>query len=102
MDLVRCSELVAQYTEVQSAKRIDRPEFTIAADNVDLVNTSLLVSKLERLSRDLHFVTSLQKRSIRFSQSIYDKFCDLQEIDISSTQQIKKHIAPFTYRSHRG
>jgi DNA invertase Pin-like site-specific DNA recombinase len=68
-------ELVAQYMEIESGKRIDRPEFTKAADYAELANAVLLVAKLDRLSRDLHFVTSLQKRGIRF------KLCDLPEID---------------------
>jgi DNA invertase Pin-like site-specific DNA recombinase len=68
-------ELVAEYMEVESGKRIDRLEFTKAADYAELANATLLVAKLDRLSRDLHFVTSLQKRGIRF------KLCDLPEID---------------------
>jgi len=68
-------ELVAEYMEVESGKRPDRPEFTKAADYAELSNAILLVAKLDRLSRDLHFVTSLQKRGIRF------KLCDLPEID---------------------
>ncbi|WP_232788108.1 recombinase family protein [Paraglaciecola sp. MB-3u-78] len=68
-------ELVAEYMEVESGKRPDRPEFTKAADYAELANATLLVAKLDRLSRDLHFVTSLQKRGIRF------KLCDLPEID---------------------
>lgn len=47
----------------------------LAADYAELSNAVLLVAKLDRLSRDLHFVTSLQKRGIRF------KLCDLPEID---------------------
>ena len=68
-------ELVTEYMEVESGKRTDRPEFTKAADYAELANAVLLVAKLDRLSRDLHFVTSLQKRGIRF------KLCDLPEID---------------------
>jgi DNA invertase Pin-like site-specific DNA recombinase len=67
--------LVAEYMEVESGKRPDRPEFTKAADYAELSNATLLVAKLDRLSRDLHFVTSLQKRGIKF------KLCDLPEID---------------------
>ena len=68
-------ELVAEFMEVESGKRPDRPEFTKAADYAELSNATLLVAKLDRLSRDLHFVTSLQKRGIKF------KLCDLPEID---------------------
>jgi len=67
--------LVAEFMEVESGKRPDRPEFTKAADYAELSNATLLVAKLDRLSRDLHFVTSLQKRGIKF------KLCDLPEID---------------------
>jgi len=68
-------ELVAEFKEVESGKRTDRPEFIKASDYAELSNAILLVAKLDRLSRDLHFVTSLQKRGIKF------KLCDLPEID---------------------
>lgn len=68
-------EIVASLTEIESGKRADRPEFSKAADYSELANAVLLVAKLDRLSRDLHFITSLQKRGIRF------KLADLPEID---------------------
>ncbi|NIB45123.1 recombinase family protein [Pseudomaricurvus alkylphenolicus] len=68
-------EVLAEFIEVESGKRADRPEFTKAADYAELANATVLVAKLDRLSRDLHFITSLQKRGIRF------KLCDLPEID---------------------
>ena len=68
-------DLVSEFVEVESGKRSDRPEFTKAADYAELANATLLVAKLDRLSRDLHFITSLQKRGIRF------KLADLPEID---------------------
>ena len=68
-------EVIAEFVEVESGKRSDRPEFTKAADYAELANASVLVAKLDRLSRDLHFITSLQKRGIHF------KLCDLPEID---------------------
>lgn len=68
-------EVIDHYVEVESGKKADRPEFTKAADYAELANATVLVAKLDRLSRDLHFITSLQKRGIRF------KLCDLPEID---------------------
>jgi len=68
-------EVIADFVEVESGKRADRPEFTKAADYAELANATVLVAKLDRMSRDLHFITSLQKRGIRF------KLCDLPEID---------------------
>ena len=40
-------ELVADFTEVESGKRTDRPEFIKAADYAELSNSILLVAKLE-------------------------------------------------------
>jgi DNA invertase Pin-like site-specific DNA recombinase len=68
-------ELIAEFTETESGKKSDRPEFQKAADYAELANCTLLVAKLDRLSRDLHFVTSLQKRGIQF------KLADMPEID---------------------
>ena len=68
-------EIIAEFIEVESGKRSDRPEFSKAADYAELANGILLVAKLDRLSRDLHFITGLQKRGIKF------KLCDLPEVD---------------------
>lgn len=59
-------EVVAEYTEVESGKRDDRPELTKAIRHSSLVGGRLLVGKLDRLSRDLHFLTSLQKSRVDF------------------------------------
>ena len=59
-------EIVAEYTEVESGKRDDRPQLREAMKHADLVNGKILVGKLDRLSRDLHFITSLQKAHVDF------------------------------------
>lgn len=68
-------ELIAEFVEVESGKKDDRPEFIKAADYAELANATLLVAKLDRLSRDLHFITNLQKKGIPF------KLADMPEID---------------------
>lgn len=68
-------ELVAEYTEVESGKVADRPELAAAMRRADLVGGRLLVGKLDRLSRDLHFITSLQKSKVDFA------VCDLPGCD---------------------
>jgi DNA invertase Pin-like site-specific DNA recombinase len=59
-------EIVAEYTEIESGKRDDRPQLMAAMKHADLVGGKLLVGKLDRLSRDLHFITSLQKSRVDF------------------------------------
>jgi DNA invertase Pin-like site-specific DNA recombinase len=59
-------KLLDEFTEVESGKRDDRPELMRAIKICQLKNAKLVVSKLDRLSRDLHFITSLQKSGIKF------------------------------------
>lgn len=63
---VNGGELVGEFTEVESGKRDDRQELLAAMKHADLVGGCLLVGKLDRLSRDLHFITSLQKSKVDF------------------------------------
>ena len=60
-------ELVAEYTEVESGKADDRPELLAAMKKAELVGGKLLVGKLDRLKRSLHFITSLQAEWISSS-----------------------------------
>jgi len=59
-------EILAEFTEVESGKRDDRPELMKAMNHASLVGGRILVGKLDRLSRDLHFITSLQKSRVDF------------------------------------
>lgn len=68
-------EVLAEYTEIESGRKSDRPALGQAADYALLSNAALLVAKLDRLSRDLHFITGLQKRGIAF------RLCDFPEVN---------------------
>lgn len=59
-------KLLDEFTEVESGKKDDRPELARAIKICQLKNAKLLVSKLDRLSRDVHFITSLMKSDVRF------------------------------------
>ncbi len=59
-------EIVKDYREVESGKNDDRPQLIAAMQHANLIGGKLLVGKLDRLSRDLHFITSLQKSKVDF------------------------------------
>jgi DNA invertase Pin-like site-specific DNA recombinase len=59
--------LLAEFKEVESGKINDRPELTKALKHCKLTGATLLVAKLDRLSRDIHFITSLEKGGVDFT-----------------------------------
>ena len=59
-------ELLAEFVEVESGKRDDRPKLGEAMAFCRLHNATLVIAKLDRLSRDAHFLLGLQKADVRF------------------------------------
>ncbi len=59
-------ELLKEYVEVESGKIADRPELTKALEHCRLTGAVLVIAKLDRLSRDAHFLLGLQKAGVRF------------------------------------
>lgn len=58
--------LLAEYVEVESGRRADRPELWKAIDHARNAGALLVIAKLDRLSRDVHFLTGLDKAGIEF------------------------------------
>ena len=52
-------DLIAGSVEVESGKRDDRPKLAEALSLCRLYNATLVIAKLDRLSRDAHFRTTL-------------------------------------------
>ncbi|WP_316232894.1 recombinase family protein [Bradyrhizobium sp. SZCCHNPS2010] len=58
--------LVAEFTEVESGKRNDRPELAKALRACRVYGAKLVIAKLDRLSRDAHFLLGLEKAGVDF------------------------------------
>lgn len=58
--------LLEEYVEVESGKRSDRPMLAKAMDHAKGAHATLLIAKLDRLSRDAHFLTGLEKAGVEF------------------------------------
>ncbi|WP_050927823.1 recombinase family protein [Aestuariivita boseongensis] len=55
------AEVVGEYTDVLSGTNSDRPELAKAIDHCKRVGATLLVSKLDRLSRKVSFIAKLME-----------------------------------------
>lgn len=58
--------LVGEYTEQESGRKNDRPELLKAIEHCAKENATLVVAKLDRLARNVYFVTRLLESGIDF------------------------------------
>jgi DNA invertase Pin-like site-specific DNA recombinase len=59
-------ELIAEYVEVESGKNDARVELQKAFNHCRMTGATLVIAKLDRLSRDSHFIGSIMKSGIEF------------------------------------
>jgi DNA invertase Pin-like site-specific DNA recombinase len=59
-------KLIAEHVEVESGKNADRPELAKALQACRLYGAKLVIAKLDRLSRDAHFLLGLEKAGVDF------------------------------------
>lgn len=59
-------QLLKTFTEIESGKSNDRDELSKAIEYAKLTGSTLLIAKLDRLSRNLHFITTLQESGVKF------------------------------------
>ena len=62
----RGAKVIACFTEVESGKTANRPELTAAIQLARLTGASLVIAKLDRLSRNAAFLLTLRDSGVRF------------------------------------
>ena len=59
-------ELIEVFSEAESGAKSNRPKLEEALRLCQISNGTLIVAKIDRLTRDLHFLTGLQLRNVKF------------------------------------
>lgn len=59
-------QLAGVYTEVESGKRKDRPKLAEAISNAKRIKGKLIIAKLDRLARNVHFISGLMESGVDF------------------------------------
>ena len=75
-------KIVAEMVEVESGKRNDRPELTKAMRLCRLHGAPLLIAKLDRLSRNVAFLSNLMEAGVPFTAA------DMPEADKTQLQMM--------------
>jgi DNA invertase Pin-like site-specific DNA recombinase len=59
-------KLVAEHTEIESGRDNERPQLAAAISTCRIYGAKLVIAKLDRLSRDAHFLLGLEKAGVDF------------------------------------
>ena len=74
-------EPIAAFTEVESGKREDRPQLAVALAHAKRHKATLVIAKLDRLARDVHFISGLLKSGV-----------EIRACDIPTANRMVLHI----------
>ena len=59
-------ELLSEFVEVESGRKVNRPKLDTAMKMAKKAGATLLIAKLDRLARNVHFITGLMAANVDF------------------------------------
>ena len=66
-DFLTCrGELIESFTEIESGRKNDRPQLTAALDSCRRHKATLVIAKLDRLARNVYFISGLMESGVEF------------------------------------
>lgn len=68
-------QIIDTFVEVESGKKANRPELAKAIRKAKATNSLLVIAKLDRLARNLNFLTTMMESRLRFVA------CDMPEVN---------------------
>jgi len=60
------ADLIAEYTEIESGKKHDRPQLAAALAECRRHRAKLVIAKLDRLARNVYFISGLMESGVEF------------------------------------
>ena len=79
----RRAVIVAEFTEVESGRKVDRPQLTAALAEARRLGAAVAVAKLDRIARDAELVLRLSREAEANGMAGF-LFCDLPDIDATT------------------
>lgn len=58
--------IVGEFTEIESGKKKDRPEMANAIAEAKKIKGKLVIAKLDRLAKNVHFISGLMETKVDF------------------------------------
>ena len=91
--------LAAEVTEVESGKRNDRPELDRALGLCRLYGATLVVAKLDRLARNVAFISKLMESGVDF---VAVDFPQANRLTVHILAAVAEHEAAMISAAHEG
>ena len=92
-------EIVAEFAEVESGKRADRPDLARALEACRKHKARLVIAKLDRLSRNLAFIATLMDSGVEFV-AVDNPHANKLTIHILAA--VAEHERKSNFRMHQG